>query len=102
MKPTSTKTLLTVIVLIAAGVVTAPAQSSELDQLKASMKTAKDHGGNAAENRETGNEKGLAPAPGTNAGEGVTFTAPTKPIAGHASPVADRDNMNDQQVPYPG
>ena len=105
MKSTNTKSLLTVIALIAAGVVTAPAQSSELDQIKAAMQEMQK---NMAEMQQKitqlEQEKGVAAAPGTNAGPGVVFTTPTKPVIGQASPVGDRENMNDQQAaaPRPG
>ena len=102
MKPTSTKTLLAVIALIAAGVVTAPAQSSELDQLKATMQTMQKNMEEMQKKiAELEMQKGWRPRREPMLGEGVTFTAPTKPIVGHASPVADRDNMNDQQEAAP-
>jgi hypothetical protein len=91
-----------VIALIAAGVVTTPAQSSELDQVKAAMQEMQK---NMAEMQQKitqlEQEKGVAAAPGTNVGPGVVFTTPTKPIVGHASTVGDRANMNDQQAAAP-
>jgi len=46
-------------------------------------------------------EKTATDTTGTNAGSGVLFTLPTVPTVGNPSPVADRDNLNDQQVPAP-
>lgn len=105
MKTKTTTTLLAVITLIAAGAVTAPAQSSKLDQLKSTMQTMQKSMAEMQQKiAELEMQKGMAPSPGTNDGQGVVFTTPTKPIVGHASPVADRDNMNDQQAaaPRPG
>ena len=46
-------------------------------------------------------EKTATDATGTNAGSGVLFTLPTVPTVGNPSPVADRNNLNDQQAPAP-
>jgi hypothetical protein len=105
MKTKITKTLPVIVALIAAGVITAPAQSSELDQLKAAMQTMQKNMEQMQQKiTELEMQKGMTPAPGTNAGQGVVFTTPTKPIVGHASQVTDRENMNDQQAaaPRPG
>jgi hypothetical protein len=102
MKPKIMKSLLAIGALIAAGVITAPAQSSELDQLKANMQTMqKNMEAMQQKIAELETQKGAAPAPGTNAGQGVTFATPTKPIVGHESQVSDRNNMNDQQEAAP-
>jgi len=103
MKLTTAKSLLTVAALIAAGALPASAQSSELDQLKASMQAMQKSMEEMQQKiAELEKERGMAP--GTNVPQGVVFTTPTKPIVGQASPVADRDNMNDQQAaaPRPG
>jgi hypothetical protein len=49
-------------------------------------------------------EKPAATATGANTVAGVQFTVPTEPIVGNPSPVAPRDNLNDQQeaAPRPG
>ncbi len=102
MKLKTMKSLPVILALIAAGVITAPAQSSELEQLKAAMQTMQKNMEQMQQKiTELEMQKGMAPAPGTNAAEGVTFTTPAKPIVGHASPVADRENMNDQQAAAP-
>ena len=102
MKTKTMKSYTAVIALIAAGILTAPAQSSELDQVKSAMQTMQK---NMEEMQKKINEleaqKGMAAAPGTNAAEGVTFLPPTTPVIPHASPVADRGNMNDQQEAAP-
>ena len=103
MKTKTLKSYSAIIALVAAGIITAPAQSADLDQLKSAMQTMQK---NMEEMQQKINEleaeKGMAAAPaGTNAAEGVTFTTPPKPIVGHASPIADRDNMNDQQEAAP-
>jgi hypothetical protein len=102
MKLKTTKSLLVVAALVAAGTVTAPAQPSDLDQLKATMQSMQKTMEQMQQKiNELEMQKGIAPAPVTNAGQGVVFTTPTKPIVGHASPVADRANMNDQQAAAP-
>jgi hypothetical protein len=102
MKLKTTKSLLLIAALMVAGNVTAPAQSSELDQLKSNMQTMqKSMEGMQQKITELEMQKGITPAPGTNAGQGVVFTTPTKPIIGHESQVADRNNMNDQQEAAP-
>ena len=102
MKMKTTKSYTAVIALIAAGIIAAPAQSSELDQVKSDMQRMQK---NMEEMQNKINEleaeKGAVAAPGTNAAGGVTFTTPRQPIIAHASPVADRDNMNDQQEAAP-
>ncbi len=105
MKMKVTKGYAAVMALVAAGIMTAPAQSTELDQLKTTMQEMqKTMAGMQQKIAELEQEKVAAAAPGTNAVEGVTFETPTKPIVGHASPVGDRENMNDQQeeAPRPG
>ena len=102
MKTTTMKSYSAIIALIAAGIITAPAQSTDLDQLKSTMQTMQK---NMEEMQNKINEleaeKGAAAAPGTNAAGEVTFTTPAKPVAGHANPVPDRDNMNDMQEAAP-
>ena len=98
MKLKTTKSVLLIAALVAAGTVTAPAQSTDLDQLKAAMHTMQTNMEAMQQKiNELEMEKGAAAAPGTNAAEGVSFTTPPKPIIGHASPVADRGNLNDNQ-----
>ena len=102
MKTTTMKSYSAIIALIAAGILTAPAQSSELDQLKSNMQTMqKNMEAMQQKIAELEAEKGVTPAMGTNAAGGVTFTTPPKPIIGHANPVPDRDNMNDMQEAAP-
>ncbi len=101
MKTKTMKSYSAVIALVAAGIITAPAQSSELDQVKSAMQTMQKNMEEMQQKiAELEAEKGAAAAPGTNA-QGVTFTTPPKPIIGHESAVADRDNMNDQQEAAP-
>jgi len=98
MKLKTTKSVLLIAALVAAGTVTAPAQSTDLDQLKAAMHTMQTNMEAMQQKiNELEMEKGAAAAPGTNAAEGVSFTTPPKPIIGNASPVADRGNLNDNQ-----
>ncbi|MDD5141444.1 MAG: hypothetical protein PHY43_14440, partial [Verrucomicrobiales bacterium] len=98
----TTKSYSAIIALIAAGIISAPAQPSELDQLKSDMQTMQK---NMAEMQqkiiELEKEKSAWAAPGTNAAEGVSFLPPTKPIIPHASAIADRNNLNDQQEAAP-
>jgi DcaP outer membrane protein len=49
-------------------------------------------------------EKPAATATGANTVAGVQFTVPTEPVVGNPSPVAPRENLNDQQeaAPRPG
>ncbi len=102
MKPTTTKSLFAIVALIAVGVIMAPAQSTDLDQLKATIQTMQKSMEEMQQKiADLEKEKGTAAAPGTNAAGEVNFTTPAKPIAGHANPVADRDNMNDQQEAAP-
>ena len=46
-------------------------------------------------------EKAAAAMPSTNANGEVTFAPPTNVVTGHAAPVGDRGNMNDQQEAAP-
>jgi hypothetical protein len=102
MKLKTMKSLPAIIVLIAAGAVTAPAQSSELDQLKSAMQTMQKNMTEMQQKiTELEMQKGMATTPGTNAGQGVVFTTPPAPVVGHESQVTDRNNMNDQQEAAP-
>jgi DcaP outer membrane protein len=109
MKPRITKALLAVITLSAAGVVTAPAQSSEVDQLKSDMQSMQKNMDQMQQKidkleKEKGSAAAPAAAPGTNGSQAVSFTTPPESVTGHASPVNDRQNLNDQQeaAPRPG
>ncbi|HTY86105.1 MAG TPA: DcaP family trimeric outer membrane transporter [Candidatus Acidoferrum sp.] len=96
------KTSIVVISLMAAGVLAAPAQSSELDQLKSAMQAMQKSMEEMQQKiAELEKQRGMVAAPGTNVGEGVYFAMPTNPIIGHPSPVADRANMNDMQEAAP-
>ncbi len=102
MKTNNMKSYAAIIALVAAGIITAPAQSSELDQLKTTMETMQKTMAEMQQKiAELEAEKAAASAPGTNTAEGITFAPPAKPIIPHSSPVADRDNMNDQQEAAP-
>jgi hypothetical protein len=91
-----------VVVLIAAGVVAAPAQTSELDQLKSDMQTLQK---NMAEMQRKidalEKEKSAATAPSTNATGSVSYPTPTQTVTGRPSPVADRANLRDRQQGAP-
>ena len=111
MKPKTkiAQTLVLSTAIIMAGGFAATAQNSdkeELDQLKAAMQAMQknmDAMQKKIDELEKEKEAATAAAPPTttNAEEGVTFAPPVKPVVGHASPVADRDNMNDQQAAAP-
>jgi len=102
MKPITMKLSLVVIALTAAAVVKASAQASELDQLKSAMQTMQKNMEEMQQKiADLESQKGVAPAPGTNMGQGVYFAMPTNPVIGHANPVADRANMNDMQEAAP-
>ena len=90
--------------LVFAGGITAVAQTSEpseLEQLKAQMQAMQKSMEAMQQKIDDLEKEKAAVAPATNAAEGVTFAPPTKPIVGKASPVAERDNMNDQQEAAP-
>ena len=71
MKAKTTKTYAAIIALVAAGIITAPAQSSDLDQLKATMQTMQKNMEEMQKKiNELEKEKGAAAAPGTNAAGG--------------------------------
>ncbi len=91
-----------IIALIAAGIISAPAQSTELDQLKSAMQTMQKNMEDMQKKiAELEAEKGAAAVPGTNVAGGITFAPPSKPLIPHASPITDRQNMNDQQAAAP-
>jgi hypothetical protein len=102
------KSLLIVASFVVAGGYAVTAQTSdtsELDQLKMQMQ-AMQKNMDAMQQKIDQLEKEkaaqtAAPAQETNAQEGVTFNTPTKPVVGKASPVAQRDNLNDQQEAAP-
>lgn len=102
MKMNTAKAYAAIISFVAAGIIAAPAQTSEVDQLKAEMQTMQKNMDEMKQKiDELEKEKAVATAPGTNTTEGVTFAPPTEPVIGHAEPVADRGNMNDQQEAAP-
>ena len=88
-----------VIALIAAGILSAPAQSTEeLDQLKSAMQTMQKNMEDMQKKiDELEAEKGAAAVPGTNAPGGITFAPPSQPLTPHSSAIPDRGNLNDQQ-----
>jgi hypothetical protein len=92
-----------IIALIAAGIISSPAQSTEeLDQLKSAMQTMQKNMEDMQKKiDELEAEKGAATVPGTNAPGGIIFAPPSQPLIPHASPIADRQNMNDQQAAAP-
>jgi hypothetical protein len=103
MKMKTAKAYTAIIAFVAAGILAAPAQSSsEIDQLKAAMQTMQKNMDEMQQKiAELEAEKSAAAAPGTNGTEGVTFAPPTQPLIPHASPVADRGNLNDEQEAAP-
>ena len=88
-----------IIALIAAGIISSPAQSTEeLDQLKSAMQTMQKNMEDMQKKiNELEAEKGAATAPGTNAPGGITFAPPSEPLTPHSSAIPDRGNLNDQQ-----
>ena len=69
-----------IIALIAAGIISAPAQSTvELDQLKSAMQTMQKNMEDMQKKiDELEAEKGAAAAPGTNAPGGIMFAPPSR------------------------
>ena len=88
-----------IIALIAAGIISSPAQSTEeLDQLKSAMQTMQKNMEDMQKKiDELEAEKGAAAVPGTNAPGGIMFAPPSQPLTPHSSAVPDRGNLNDQQ-----
>ena len=101
MKKNTLKSYSAIIALVAAGIISAPAQSTDIDQLKAAMQTMQKNMEDMQKKiAQLEAEKAATAAPGTNAA-GITFAPPSKPLVPHTSPVADRQNMNDQQAAAP-
>jgi outer membrane murein-binding lipoprotein Lpp len=88
-----------IIALIAAGIISSPAQSTEeLDQLKSAMQTMQKNMEDMQKKiDQLEAEKGAATVPGTNAAGGIMFAPPSQPLTPHSSAVSDRGNLNDQQ-----
>ena len=103
MKMNTTKTYAAIIAFIAAGILSAPAQSSsEIEQLKATMQSMqKSMEVMQKKIAQLEAEKSAMAAPGTNAEGGVTFLPPSQPLIPHPSAISDRGNMNDQQEAAP-
>jgi len=102
MKPNNMKSYAAIIALVAAGIITAPAQSADLDQLKSDMQTMqKNMEAMQQKINELEKEKSAAATAGTNAVEGISFLPPTNSVIPHASAISDRNNINDQQEAAP-
>jgi DcaP outer membrane protein len=102
MKPLFTRATLALITLTVAGAARAQDSSAEVNLLKAQMqvmqKTLADMQRKLAELE--GAKSGPA-APALSPTGAVTFDTPATPVAAKPSPVADRENMNDQQEDAP-
>src|SRR3954470_12857930 len=92
MKMKTTKLLLTATAVLAVAVQTAPAQSSELDQVKAAMQMMQKNM-EEMQRKMDQLEKEKAAAPS----HPVDMAAPKLEINGHASQVTPRAALNDQQ-----
>src|SRR5687768_12183247 len=114
MKPLITRTIVALIALAAVGAARAQAPSTEVEQLKAAMqamqKNMEDMQRKLAELEKAQASAPAAPAPTMveasavppgSASVGIYFNTPIKPVVGKASPVADRDAMNNQQEAAP-
>lgn len=108
MKPSFPRSLVALIALSAIGAVHAQAPASEIEQLKAAMQ-AMQRNMDAMQQKLAELEKAqAAPAPApaapvaaaSTAGS-VTFVAPPHPVVAKASPIANRESMNDQQEAAP-
>ena len=88
--------------LVASGFSGRAQSSSEIEQLKSAMQQMQKTMAEMQQKiSKLEREKSAMAAPGTNGAEGVSFLPPSKPIIPHASAIANRDNMNDQQEAAP-
>jgi DcaP outer membrane protein len=105
MKPKITKITLAVAVLIGATALTAPAQTSEMDQLKATMETMQQNMKQMQQKISDLEKEKAAAATNMTTTNGTSVTAvfapTTKDINGHPSQVTSRDALNDQQEGAP-
>jgi hypothetical protein len=110
MKMNKTKAYAAIIAFIAAGILSAPAQSSsEIEQMKAALQTMQKSMDQMQQKiDELEKEKAMAPSQTNIEQNSPSVQTLEKAAAGQdigkASPVAGRDNMNDQQeaAPRPG
>src|SRR6188768_3828921 len=115
MKPLFTRSIIALIALTAVGAARAQAPSTEVEQLKAAMQTMQKNMEEMQRKLAELEKAQAAPAvltaptpPTTSAAAmaattaaGITFNTPAKPVVATASPVTDRDAMNNQQEAAP-
>jgi DcaP outer membrane protein len=96
---------LALITLAAVGASRAQPSSMEVEQLKAQMKVMQknleDMQRKLTELENAAGTPAATTAPAPGATEAVTFDTPAKPVVAKPSPVADRENMSDQQEDAP-
>jgi hypothetical protein len=105
MKPLFTRTILALIAMSAIGAAQAQAPATEIEQLKAAMQ-AMQKNMEAMQRQLAELEKTSATPAATTAAtpapaDSVSFDTPPKPIVAKASPVVDRESMNNQQEAAP-
>jgi len=103
MKLTKLKTAVVIGALLVGGGINGRAQSSaDIEALKSDMQKMQQSMAEMQKKIDAlEKEKSAWAGPGTNAAEGVTFLPPTQPVIPHASAIADRGNLNDQQEAAP-